>query len=352
MFTIQDPANPLAVIDSLRNLVSADTRELDIAVAYVTLPGAKMFHGEVGIATGAQRGKLPCTVVTLFDFGHTEPDALDFLVAEGYRVRISNLGPGGRVRLQPSTSAFHPKLYIAAGMAVANVMVGSPNLSRRALTVNVEAFSREVQPAAQWQPMWGRMTALSEPLTPTVLADYRRLRPTIPRPEPDEPPAPQPLPEPDRISESLADAIAIGLRPSDFTGFWLEVGYASGGSKNQVELPRGAAGFFGFDFDDYSNDQITIGNPVVRVSGHASARVLSWHGDNKMERINVPTVAQGGVPVAHRVVLFLREHGGFQMRVVDEGSRHHVAWLTESAAHRRLYQLGQSSKTVRRCGLL
>ena len=151
--------------------------------------------------------------------------------------------------------------------------------------------------------------------------------------------------------EPLSAAINRGLRLGAFEHFWLEVGYASGGSENQVELPRGASAYFGYTFHHGTDAQVTIGHPTICVGKHRSARVLSWHGDNQMERINVPTRSQGGPPVRDRVIRFTRTGSEFEMTVVDEESQSHLDWIRRSAAAHHLYRLGRTARTFRRCGI-
>ena len=45
---------------------------------------------------------------------------------------------------------------------------------------------------------------------------------------------------------------------------WIQAGsMTSGGSHNQLELPRGANVFFGFNYNTYDPQHVTIGEPVL-----------------------------------------------------------------------------------------
>lgn len=144
---------------------------------------------------------------------------------------------------------------------------------------------------------------------------------------------------------------AGGVDPAEHQAFWVEVGGPSGGSGNQLELPRRAQRFFGYDFDDYDDDHHTIGHPVLTVgAAHWSDRPLTWHGNNRMERINLPTTAQSGLEYAHQVVLFQRSGTSFKLTVAAPGSARAERWREESAAAGTLYRFSGGSNRL--CGLI
>ena len=43
---------------------------------------------------------------------------------------------------------------------------------------------------------------------------------------------------------------------------------------------------------------------------------IPWHGNNRMERINLPTPAQGGFDYCDTAVLFRRQAEGFEIEVL------------------------------------
>jgi hypothetical protein len=148
------------------------------------------------------------------------------------------------------------------------------------------------------------------------------------------------------------DAISSGrLDPAAYDHFWVEAGsMSSGGSHNQLELPRGANEFFGFNFHNYGNKHEIIGRPVLTISGKSwRDRKLTWHGNNMMERINLPTRAQGGFDYRGAVVLFTRAQQEFELLVVSDIDPLATAWRDESSGIGRVYQLGGNSNRL--CGL-
>src|SRR5690349_19756082 len=106
----------------------------------------------------------------------------------------------------------------------------------------------------------------------------------------------------------FADAVASGnLRPIEFDHLWIEAGsMSSSGSHSQLELPRRGNLFFGADFDDYDSKQVELILTLTLTMGGQrwDGKKLTWHGDNKMERINLPTRAKGGVAYKNTAILF------------------------------------------------
>ncbi len=113
-------------VDSLRNLL-AGSEEVFAGVAYISRAGVHLMDKELQ-ELKKRGGKL--SVLTTLDFGHTDPRALDRLVELGAEVRL-RAGGGG---------TFHPKVYLGRGAGGPQVLMGSANLSSRALlSRNVEA---------------------------------------------------------------------------------------------------------------------------------------------------------------------------------------------------------------------
>jgi hypothetical protein len=149
----------------------------------------------------------------------------------------------------------------------------------------------------------------------------------------------------------FSDAVAEGLLvPAQFSALWVEAGKPSGGSDNQLELPRGAHRFFGFG---RGPDPHLFGRPVlVSPSREWKDRKLTWHGQgkmNRMERLNLPTLKQGGFPYIGATILFVRQQGSYELTVARPSSRAARAWLKASREAGHAYWLGESSP--RRCGL-
>ena len=251
MLINQNPAAAEAVADAIRSSITTNVIAYRVAVAYVTAEGARKLLRILNEELGPNLGGVAKTIVTCFDFGHTEPAGLEQLQAAGFEVRISNLGLNQTVQLRPRATSFHPKVYLACESDRALAIIGSANLSRRALSVNSETvFSAEltINEAAEF---WDGVAATSVMLTPELLESYRAIRPSQrASPVADEPVIP-PIPSADTLG-TLRESVSCGtVQPANFTAFWVVAGDPGGGSDNQLELPRYANRFFGFDFNDY-----------------------------------------------------------------------------------------------------
>ena len=184
-----------------------------------------------------------------------------------------------------------------------------------------------------------------------AIGAYRdaRTKPDRPALEPETPPqAPgieagqQPV---------FREAISGGLVPGRFTHFWIEAGsMSSSGSHSQLELPRGGNRFFGYQHTDYGSDHVTIGYPPLTLRDlRWTNRPLTWHGNNRMERINLPTPAQGGFDYRDTAVLFRRQSEGFEIEVSPWDDPGAMAWRVASAGRGLVFRVGE--KGGRMCGL-
>ena len=347
----QNPAQANVVFEALSNAVSPATTAFRAAVAYVTREGARRLVRELEARVGATWPAMPKTLVTCFDFGTTEPAALEYLSDIGFEVRIANLGADGTIRIMSNPSSFHPKMYLAANGSTVRAVVGSANLSRRALSVNTEAVTAVDLDPSDAEAIWSRIVANSVELTSELLEAYRHMRPRQrATPPPDEPPVPPPA-SPGAL-EVYRNVVEAGhVNPAEQQAFWVEVGGPSGGSGNQLELPRRAQRFFGYNFEHYDDDHHTIGHPVLRVgTAQWNDRPLTWHGNNRMERINLPTTTQSGLEYAHQVVLFQRSGDSFEIAVATPESARARRWREESAAAGTLYRFSGGSNRL--CGLI
>lgn len=81
-------------------------------------------------------------------------------------------------------------------------------------------------------------------------------------------------------------------------------------------------------------------------------RLLTWHGDNRMERMNLSTAAQGGFDYADTAVMFRRlADGSFELIVTPWDSDLAHSWRQASAQRQTLFRLGTVA-TNRIVGLL
>lgn len=348
----QSLTTPGTVLQALIDATGTDTVEYRAAVAYVTGDGARRLTEGLAEKLGPAWTGVQKVIVTCFDFGSTDLAALDLLRNEhNFEVRIANLQPGGAVALI-GQSSFHPKVYLAYGSGDdVTAVIGSANLGRRALTVNTEVVTTTTISRSDADAMWSKFVDSSVVLTDELAAAYTASRPVkLTAPRRVEPPVPTPV-EPTALPVFRDVVVSGSVVPADYEALWVEIGEPSGGSGNQLELPRRAQRFFGYNFDEYDDEHHVIGEPVLRRPPDASwSRPLTWHGHNKMERINLPTLAQGGVEYAHRVVLFRRlADSSFELAVADLDSSSAIDWRDESSALGTIYRFGPGSP--RRCGL-
>lgn len=334
------------MLSALEALATPEIDELKFAVAYVTYRGAHALVSRLARRVGQSRWRaIPKTAIATTDFHMTEPRALRYLRAEGFAVHLSSVRPAN----------FHPKLYAFASGSDLDVLVGSANLTVAALSNNVEAGAvLRLGPSDWFDSSWDRLLDASVELTDEVLEDYSAQRRSAPpRIRPDRVVrAPRPIAATALVS--FPEAVALGdLDPSQFDSLWVEAGsMRSGGSNNQLELPRGASRFFGFP--EHEPSEHLFGYPVLFSGGREwSDRGLTWHAQgkmNQMERLNLPTRKEGGFDYAHMVILFTRVGLRYQLSVAEPGSPFANAWRLASRRARHEYGLGKRN-SPRTCGL-
>ena len=355
MLAVQNKTNPSSILDAISSGVPRPTQSLFVASAYVTAEGLALLMDRIQRAVGPRSFvKMPKKLVTTFDFGLTDPDALDTLMKLGVDVHVANSNAIARGNLAPAV-AYHPKVYAfetGAGDWVA--FSGSANLTARGMTINTETVVDTNLTAIEMKTVMNDLSYGAGPLTPKMLADYRALRVARPPSGPitvEITPVPAPTPSPKAVV--FGDAVASGaLKPSGFARFWVQTLLMSGGSGSQLELPRGANSFFGFNFNAHvPGPKVTIGKLVLSSGAHRwMDRILSWHGRNGMERVNMPTAAKGGYVYDQAAVCFRRIGGGYEFFVAPWNSNLARSWRIASAATGHLYALGKGSPRV--CGLL
>ena len=359
MITIyQSPTQPDQVSFAIRDLISGDLTGIRIAVAYATLAGCESLVGaiEEKLGVGASRG-VSKLLVTSFDYGHTEPQAVsywrDLLNGE---VRIANVRRvQGNLSLTAGNTNFHPKVYLFDHPDRVAALIGSANLTRRTLSANTEAaFAERTADRPAVDGLWLSEWNSGAILTDLLLDEYQTNRNANPLPSVDStietPPAVA-----GALGIRLIDAINQGLDPSRYQCFWIQAGsMSSGGSRNQLELPRGGNRFFGFNYDTYADEHVDIGHPVL-ISHNLpwTDRSLTWHsggGQNAMERLNLPTATQGGFEYGNMAILFRRIPGGFEFTAARWGTDRANAWMNASTAIGAAFHLGRTANT-RMCGL-
>ncbi|MDX6714336.1 MAG: hypothetical protein QOH30_894 [Baekduia sp.] len=344
---LQHQLRPGTMLAALEALGHPATTELRIAVAYTTKTGVDELIPRLADRVGLPAwAAVPKTLITSFDFGLTEPAALRTMRdAHGFALRAAKV-PG---------ASFHPKLFLFTSPSETSVLVGSANLTRAALLYNTEMGTVVSVPggSADLEAQWKELERASAPLDESGIAAYERQRTGMPPPFHPDPPMPPGPPIPLDDVEAFLDAVqAHRADPSTAKAFWVEAGsMTSSGSNSQLELPRGGNRFFGFHYNDYDTEEhVTIGHPPLFAGGRQwLERPLTWHGDNKMERINLPTPDNGGFAYRGAAILFRRKDTRFQLQVAPWDSETALSWRAASAAQSRTYRVGRRSSRI--CGL-
>lgn len=245
--------------------------------------------------------------------------------------------------------AFHPKLFAFSRDAqTCNALIGSANLTSRGFSVNTEtAWVQHGIARDEMKVAFVRARHNTKLLTEDLLLAYealRRIRPPPPELEQEIRPVAPPELTTGANLPLFRTAIESGaVDPAGYGAMWVEGQGLQGGSGNQLELPRGGHRFFGFVFNKYDYpDNITIGQPVIRSGSQVwDDRRLTWHGNNRMERMNLPTALQGGFDYAETAVMFRRlPDGSFELIVTPWDSDPARAWRQASVQRRALFRLG------------
>ena len=108
MLIVQNAAEPASLRNALVDIVAAGAIDIRVASAYVTLGGANILLSAVANAVGtAAFAAMPKTLVTSFDFGLTEPQALQ----QWHALANATVFVSGAQRLAQSFA------YAAAGLS-------------------------------------------------------------------------------------------------------------------------------------------------------------------------------------------------------------------------------------------
>jgi hypothetical protein len=352
---VQNVFYPSQVLSAFDEIVDQRVCRVRWAMAYSTLRGCQRLVARVSERIGLQRWEQSEKIfVTSIDFGLTEPAALRYLAAlPASHVFVSNSAHRFTPGFMPD-EAYRPKVYLFDSEDRVGYVVGSANLTDSGLLSNSEvvAAGYETPSNAIWDNLWQEIIRGSDPITEQLITEYetRRRASTLRQVNPE------PLPQQPNITASQQavfwDAVTTGrISPRRFDHFWVRGGsMSSGGSHNQLELPRGANLFFGFNFSNYGSAHRTIGSPIITLRAHRwTDRPLTWHGHNRMERINLPTQYQGGFDYRDRAILFRRHPDGFEINAVPWNDSEAIAWRAASNALRTVFRLGEVGRRI--CGL-
>lgn len=360
MLIVQSHTRPARIRSAIIDLIAQGVAELKVAAAYTTASGSKMLLDAVTQSVGdAWFSAMPKLLVTSFDFGITEPEALEnWLWLENASVRVAGAQTIAAGHTIPAR-AFHPKTYaFHAGDQTSNVLVTSANLTARGLTSNTEAgWLHYGVDSSNVDEAFSALCEDTELITQSLLSTYDQVRKT------QSPPThsvadTQPVTPFDRGDDPLPlfrAAVESGqVDLSKFEEMWIQVGALQGGSQSQLELPRRGHRFFGLTFSQYDKTHnVTVGYPPLRMGSSLwTNRPLTWHGNNRMERLNLPTQSQGGPNYADSAVMFRRlPNGYFELVVTPLDSDLAHAWAHASKEAGTLFRLGRQA-TTRLVGIL
>ena len=357
MHIVQNESQPNEIQNALYDAMRGGTYRARICSAYISEAGSEIIHKALWDSSNGDLSAVEKTIVTSLDFGLTQPEALRFWNSQpNTRILISGLELLKKGSLTPKT-AFHPKIYLFdKPNGEINSLVGSANLTRRGLTINSEsAWLEKGNTNAKASIFaWNAITRPTEPLSEEILEDYEKLRnqsknlrepfkPEISRVD---------APEIDPLTQ-YPDFGDANLDLDSLSQMWIQSQGMQGGAGTQLELPRGAHRFFGGSYDNYSFQQVAhIAKPVLMAGDREwGDRPLTWHGDNAMERINLPSRSMGGFNYQHSLILFRRlDKNIFELRVYPWDSDTARAYVEASRREGLLFQVG--ARSARLVGLI
>lgn len=359
MLIVQTAANPATIRHTIADLLTPGVTEICVASAYVTVSGCRLLFDVVIKAVGQKAfDAMPKTLITCFDYGLTAPEALSLWLSQpNASVHVAGAERLMQGSLAPSR-AFHPKMYafIRGKSQEGSLVTGSANLTGRGWSNNTEsAWAADVVSKVALDTAFSSVRNGTVPLTGQLHKAYvalRRRQPPAPIIRTEVEPVSEPVLGPETDLPLFRLAIENGdVDPAAASSMWVQGEALQGGSGNQLELPRGAHRFFGYEFTQYdSRNKITIG-PVILKSGARvwRDRLLTWHGNNRMERMNLPTVRQGGFEYADTAVMFRRLDGDMiELIVTPWESDLARSWRAASAQRGALFRLGKvaTNRTV------
>ncbi len=352
MFIIQNYSRPGEIQNALFDLMRGGIAGVRVCCAYISMSGSEILYD--GICRCAPEGNhegVSKTIVASLDFGLTEPAALEFWSeTPNSRVLVAGVSSLERGNLIPQ-AAFHPKFYLFDRPdGTVGSLIGSANLTNRGLTINGEAAwsESEHRHPDQVNAAWEAALRPAIPLTAEILERYGALRERVVRERPAEElePLPEPAIGPANHYRPFGDA---DIDPGVYNQMWVQSRGLQGGARTQLELPRRAHRFFGATYRDYDFDRVDhIAEPVL-VSGQRvwNDRPLTWHGDNAMERINLPSRAMGGFSYENSLILFRRiARNTFELRVHPWDSDAARAYVEASRCAGLVFRVGRNSNRL------
>lgn len=286
---------------------------VDLAVAYATTAGVTMLDEVLAPLPAWALAAKRCLIS--IDFGTTQPPALEKLAALPFsEVRIPNgeatvTSPG----LYPPAT-FHSKVVLFRrdpwGFP-SSLVVGSANLTRSALATGSEVVSvqswtgrqspaaiahlKEAQALTAWfDDAWAQATPLAD-LLDRYKAKYRR-KPT-PRTPPEER---TPLTKVHAANPTQVAGQTTLVHYAAAKSLWFETStlYKNRGphkAGNQLDTSNGTRAFFGFGAQKVAPNTV-LGHVAIEALTFRPVKRSVRHGDNSMDKINLPVPGTDGPP--------------------------------------------------------
>jgi HKD family nuclease len=270
---LQSPKTSSAAFMALSRLVSNATyTRMRTAIAFASRDGVSLLAKAIGTRTEP----LSIKMVVGLDGHITEPKAIE---------QLSNLFPN-EVRCFESLEAdtmFHAKTFCfddEQDKGHFALLIGSSNLSVAGLLKNREGGLLLKLDAGEahvsrrnWETWWQQVWNTAQPVTPNLIAQYTtRYRHS------------RRMPSPDRISGHRREHATVSIRNAN--ELWLEVGAITGGSANQLEIPREIVTFFRVDPNRFQVRRLLV---FTRDGHRWGSNLMAYYMRNGMWRINLNT---------------------------------------------------------------
>jgi HKD family nuclease len=296
-----------------------------------------------------------------FDFGFTDPRALELLAAlPNSRVRVPN-GDDLLARKLAPKPCFHPKSLIldskqASGKPPLGLIVGSGNLTVSGLRLSFEHATASIwttagsatatsqlkaaQRVAQYfEDAWKVATVLDD----TLLERYRDVRARVRKARPlrddDDDPAVRKLSKKTALGsiEKAAELAAAKHLWVETGGMNQNLGVGLPGS--QVDLAKGTRVFFGLSGKEVAKNS-PLGEVRFRQIGRLSDPRHLRFGDNSMDKLDLPLPGRGGWPAKYEqetIHFTRRKDGAFDLEL---GTRNRIQkWKKKSRERGTAYAM-------------
>jgi len=288
---LPSPGASSAIYIALNDLVcNAAYTRMRTAIAFASRDGVSL----LAKAIAARPQPLSMYVIVGLDGRITEPKAIEQLESLFHdRVRC--------FESQEAGTMFHAKticLDSEQSKGHFALLIGSSNLSGAGLLKNREgalllrlgAGEKHIS-RRRWETWWRQLWKSAQPVTSALIADYTEKHRRSRR-----------LPAPDRLGGQRQERAKVNIRNA--SELWLEVGAITGGSANQLEIPREVVSFFRINPNRFKMRRSLV---FTRAGHKWRSNLMAYYTRNGMWRINLDT----GIPEVSRRRLrgsFVRFH--------------------------------------------